>query len=757
MLATVSRERSAVDALSRLPLRFEACDKTAPERFLARMNDSTIYLSAIEATLSLRPTVGAGRLGCGADLGLSRNARSPQANEQLPEPRRDRAAPRPRASATVRMQLIGANRRARVVGESQLPTRTSYFIGKDATEWRSDVANYARVKVEQVYRGIDVVYYGSGQQQLEYDFKVAPGADFKAIRLRFTGARRLLLDESGDLLIETAAGSLRHRKPVAYQQVNGARKDIAARYVVNRRRGVGLEVGLAVEDYDKRLPLVIDPELIYSTHLGSPSGGESVSQIAFDAMGNAYIVGSTTSRDLPTTPGALQSTNSGTEGQFDAFVAKLNPTGTAVLYLTYLGGSNGEFGTGIAIDSTGNAYIAGTTFSNDFPTTANAFQSQSPGTYTHAFVAKLNPTGTALVYGTYLGAPNEDALVGGIAIDAAGEATVVGRTDSTRFPVTPGAIQRKSAGDSDGFIARLTADGSALVYSTYLGGGRFDAVWRIALDTGGNAYVAGYTLSTDFPTTRQAYQRKKATSDSSFVAKINSSGDQLVYSTFIASGSANVTDIAVDSSGNAYLTGSALPNLPTTPGAIQSANGGDSDAFVTKLNDTGSDLVYSTFLGGSGTDGGDSIAVDPLGQAYITGTTTSGNFPLMRPLQSRNRVAPLYKSTDRGSTWNEIPTALQIYSLVIDPQVTSIFYGSSLRGIVKSTDSGAPGASWRQESLARWSLIRWQHCIPSIAKPSLRAPTEAHTGNTLNHRARRLSLQHWLSILKRPIHFISTR
>lgn len=691
-LATASGEHTLADAFARLPLRFEACASRTPAGYVAQTRESTIYISAIEATLLSRTSSGAGRLGCGADLGLPRNARSPKANEQLPEPRRDRAAPRQTAITTVRMQLLAANRRARVIGESQLATRTSYFIGKDASHWRSDVPNYARVKVEQVYRGIDIVYYGSGQQQLEYDFKVAPGADVRAIRLRFAGAQNFRLDEEGNLFVATAAGMLRQRKPIAYQVANGVRKDIAARYTMNSRHGVGLEAGLAVGDYDKSLPLVIDPELSYATYFGSPSGGELVSQIAFDSMGNAYIVGNTTSRDLATTPGALQSTNSGTGAHFDAFVAKLNATGTDVLYVTYLGGIDEEYGTGIAIDSKGNAYVAGTTFSDDFPTTQNAFQRKSPGPYMHAFVAKLNATGTALIYGTYLGAANENALLGGIAIDAAGEATVCGRTDSVHFPITPGAVQRKSAGDSDAFVARLSADGSALVSSTYLGGDGFDAAWHIALDTGGNAYVTGYTLSTDFPITRHAYQRQKERSEGYFVAKISSNGERLVYSTFIGNDAASTTGIAVDSSGAAYLTGNATANMPTTPGAIQSAFGGNSDAFVTKLNDTGSDLVYSTFLGGSGSDNGGAIAVDSLGQAYVTGSTRSADFPLMRPLQSRNRPAQLYKSTDSGSSWNDIPSAPQVYSLVVDPQVPSIFYGSTPSDIVKSTDSGA---TWR--------------------------------------------------------------
>jgi photosystem II stability/assembly factor-like uncharacterized protein len=658
----------AMKAYGQVPLSFEAHRKVVdgPVSFMTRGNGCNFYLNATEAVMEFRapPTLSSTNV----------LQRPPSPNPQ---------------SAKIRMKLVGASTRTRVVGMDQLPGKNNYFIGSDRKKWRTNVPTYAGVRYKNAYPGVDVVFYGN-QSQLEYDLIVAPGADFKSIGIAFDGARGLRVDDSGDLVIQTSVGEIRHRKPTAYQQVNGARKEVGAGYVISRRQYVEFTLG----DYDKRLPLVIDPVLIYSTYFGSLSGFDFLNAIAFDAAGNAYIIGNTLSPDLQTTPGALQPKNGNTGVHFDAFIAKLNPMGTDVLYVTYLGGSSDEFGTGIAIDSKGNAYVAGTTFSNDFPTTANAFQSQSPGPYTHTFVAKLNATGTALVYGTYLGAPNENAFVGGIAIDAAGEATVAGRTDSTRFPVTPGAIQRKLAGDVDAFVARLNADGSALVYSTYLGGDKYDAARRIALDAAGNSYVAGYTLSTQFPTTRHAYQRQKETSDGSFVAKISSNGERLVYSTFIGGGPQFATDIAVDSSGDAYVTGYvSSPNMPTTPGAIQSTPGGDSDAFVTKLNDTGSDLVYSTFLGGNGTDLGNAIAVDSLGQAYITGSTTSVDFPLMRPLQAHNRAAPLYKSTDGGSNWNETPSvAFRINSLVVDPQATSILYASTLSDIIRSTDSGA---TWR--------------------------------------------------------------
>ena len=681
-LSTANMERPAGETLERLPLRFETCEETEPRRFLARMNESTLYVSATEATLSL-PTAGAGRLGCGADLGLPRNARSPQANEQLPEPRRDRAAPRPRASATVRMQLIGANRRARVVGENQLATRTSYFIGKDASHWQTGVANYERVKVEQVYRGIDIVYYGSGQQQLEYDFKVAPGADYRAICLRFEGAPAIHLDESGDLLIETLAGRLRHRRPVAYQQVRGVRKEIDARYVINRRR----EVRLDVKHYDEGLPLIIDPVLSYATFFGSLAGRDFVESVAFDRNGNAYVAGSTLSSDLPTTPGAFQPAN-----QFiDVFIAKLNSTGDAAVYVTYLGGSGEESSPKIAVDENGNAYVTGITTSTDFPTTHNAFQRKQPG-FTVPFVVKLNAGGDSLVYGTYVGGSNDAATCVGIGVDAEGQAVITGNTTSNLFPTTPGAVQQKRGGFHDAFVARLNRDGSALIYGTYLGGEADDFAASLAVDASGNAYVAGRALSDDFPTTRHAYQRVNTGGDLCFVTKLNAAGDRLIYSTFLGDDFKILNAIAVDPVGNACVTGyTDRTNLPTTPNAFQRALAGGSDAFVMKLNDDGSKLLYSTYLGGIGNDSGKAIAVDPLGQAYVTGSTLSFDFPVTNALQSHKRGGVILKSFNGGSKSDEVPVpALTVSSLAIDP-VTSTLFAQTPSNIITSNDGGA---SW---------------------------------------------------------------
>jgi BNR/Asp-box repeat./Beta-propeller repeat. len=648
-----------------LPLRFEAAPQaSAPMRFIARNGAHNILLTASEARVALRASDAAG------DDGSS--------------PHDSSSARRELQTASVGWRLVGANRHARMSGEAQLPVRTNYFIGKDAAQWRSDVTSYARVRVEQVYRGVDVIYYGAGPQ-LEYDFNVAARADYKAIRLRFIGASRLAVDAAGDLVIDTPAGAVRHAKPVAYQLINGSRKEVLARYVVVGTRAVRFLIG----EYDKRLPLVIDPVLSYSTHFGSRSGFDQLSAVAFDAAGNAYVVGTTSSSDLPTTPGALQPTNRGG----DVFISKLNPAGTALVYATYLGGSEGDYGMQIAVDAKGRIYVAGATYSNDFPTTANAFQSQWPGDSWHVFVAALNATGTALDYATYLGGPDESAAVFGLAVDGAGQATVAGYTSSTRFPTTPDALQPELGGNTDAFIARLNRDGSALVYATYLGGDSSDSANCLALDATGNAYIAGDTNSTNFPTTRHAYQRMKKSDHASFVAKISAAGDRLAYSTFLNGDSAFqiISGIAIDLTGNAYVTGSTYSSiLPATPGAPQTAPAGDTDAFVTKLNPTGSGLVYSTFLGGSGADDGYAIAVDSLGQAYVTGCTRSADFPLMKPFQSRKLGGPLFKSTDSSGSWEDAAAmSFTLNSLVVDPQVTSTLYASTSYEIIKSTDGGA--------------------------------------------------------------------
>ncbi len=571
------------EAFGKVPITFEANRGQTDERvkFLARGPGYTLFLTGDSAVLDVRQ--------------------------------------KERARAVLRMTLVGANAHAAVAGADELAGRSNYFTGSDPKFWRTNVPTYAAVKYEGVYPGIDLIYHGN-QRLLEYDFVVAPGADPRAIDLRFEGARKLSVNAEGSLAIGLGASEVIEHAPVVYQEIGGVRKTLAGRYVLRGRGRVGFRVG----DYDRSRVLVIDPTLEYSTYLGGSRGYHDVGwAIAVDAYGCAYITGDAESTDFPTTPGAFQTNWPGGGGPsfpVHAFVTKLNATGSALVYSTYLGGSNAERGLGIAVDGSGNAYVAGWTASADFPTTPGALQTILRG-YSDVFVTKLNATGSALVYSTFLGGSDSENPTG-IAVDGSGNAYVTGTAGSTDFPITPGSFQSIfRGGPGDYFVSKLNATGSALVYSTYLGGSGDDQYsGGIAVDASGNAYVTGWTASSDFPTTAGAFQ---TAGGPGYVTKLNAAGSALVYSTYLAG--ALPEAIAVDGSGNAYVTGGAFADMVTTPGALQTAGGG---AFVSKLNAAGSALVYSTFLAGNSPDtAGHGIAVDASGNAYVTGETWYSNFP----------------------------------------------------------------------------------------------------------------------------------
>jgi hypothetical protein len=365
--------------------------------------------------------------------------------------------------------------------------------------------------------------------------------------------------------------------------------------------------------------------LVYSTYLGG-SGTDQGIDIAVDAAGSAYVTGTTDSTNFPTTAGAFQAALAGTST--DAFVTKLSPAGAALVYSTYLGGSGSDQGVGIAVDAGGSAYVTGLTGSANFPT-ASPIQAALVGS-SDAFVTKLNPTGSApLVYSTYLGGSGAEQG-NRIAVDAAGSAYVTGTTDSLNFPTTAGAFQTASGGLDDAFVTKLTPAGSALAYSTYLGGSGTEQSFGIAVDSAGSAYVTGTTDSPNFPTTAGAFDVTANGGFDAFVTKLTPAGSALVYSTYLGgsgSGGDSGIGIAVDSAGNAYVTGETTSDDFPTASPVQAARGGGLDAFVTKLNPAGSALVYSTFLGGSNLDTGQGIAVDSGGNAYVAGFTSSPNFP----------------------------------------------------------------------------------------------------------------------------------
>jgi hypothetical protein len=615
------------EAYGQLPLSFEANrGQTDSEvKFLSRGNGYSLFLTSTEAVLALTtPRRGDaetrrenhGERGTASSL----HAYSVDAAHPNSEIRNSK-------SAVLRMKLVGAKTTPQVEGRDELPGKSNYFIGSDPAKWRTNVSNYARVQYRDVYPGIDLIYYGN-QRQLEYDFVVAPGADSRVINLNFKGAQKIRVDGQGDLLLQVAGGEVHQRKPVIYQEVDGLKKEIAGRYVI---RG-SYQVGFKVAKYDMSKPLVIDPVMVYSTYLGGSS--EDIGQgIAVDGAGNAYVTGNTISTNFPITAGAVQTSSGGSR---EAFVTKVDSTGTAVVYSTYLGGSSDDFGWGIAVDGVGSAYFTGYTFSTNFPATPGAARTTNAGG-ADAFVTKLNATGSALLYSTYLGGSSLDRGFG-IAVDGQGSAYVTGSTFSTNFPVTGGAAQTTNASSpfiaADAFVTKLSPTGSVRIYSTYLGGASEDGGLGIAVDGVGSAYVTGSTQSTNFPTTLAAAQTSFAGRFDAFVAKLNATGSALLYSTYLGGSFEDSSlGIVVDGAGSVYVSGFTFStNFPTTLGAVQTNNAGISDAFVSKLDATGSALLYSTYLGGSGPDTGRGIAVDGAASAYVTGNTLSSNFPTTRGL-----------------------------------------------------------------------------------------------------------------------------
>ncbi|HEY3119151.1 MAG TPA: SBBP repeat-containing protein, partial [Vicinamibacteria bacterium] len=553
---------------------------------------------------------------------------------------------------------------------------------------------------EQVYPGVDVVYYGH-QRDLEYDFVVAPGGDPAAIRLAFDGADRIEIDGAGDLILQLGGHTLRQHRPFIYQDVDGVRREVRGGYLLMGREA--RRVGFAVGPYDASKPLVIDPTLAYSTYLGG-SAWDSADAITVDAAGNAYVTGHTSSTDFPATSGAFSAHANG-NGVGDVFVAKLNPAGNALVYATYLGGSGIDEGLGIAVDASGSAYVTGRAGAN-FPTTAGAYQPAygtppaGSGGDGDAFVAKLDPTGANLVYSTYLAGTDLDEAYG-IAVDAAGNAYVTGRTYSSGFPTTSGAFQTILGGLSDVFVTKLESSGSSLGYSTFLGGSGFDWGFGIALDAAGNAYVAGRT-SSDFPLANPLQPNPGGLGDG-FIAKLNAAGSTLIYSTFLGGSRYDEVDaIAVDGSGQAYVTGWTMStDFPATGGAFRTSNASaataGTDAFVTKVDAAGSSLVYSTYLGGSGTDSGSAIAVDASGRAHVTGRSESTDFPMVDPLQPVSDTygdgflakfnpagSALVQSTGLGGDGSESGSGI-----AVDASSCNVYLAGETHSLVFPTTSGA--------------------------------------------------------------------
>lgn len=609
--------------------------------------------------------------------------------------------------SVIRMRPVDADVRVSVSGVEQLPGTTNYLVGSDPSRWHLHCPNYRAVRYSGLYPGIDLVYRGS-QRTLEYDWDVSPRADPARIRFHVEGARKLWIDKnSGELVADAPPGQLRQRPPVAYQQVNGSRRHIAATYVLNGDDSFSFRIA----PYDRSLRLVIDPVVVYTALIGGTSfppaslttDPGTPREVTVDPTGNVYVMGTTNATDFPATrsipaaggnifvlkidptgstllfstilggpgglAGAITADLSGvyitgqagrdypvtanafqasSGGNGDAFVSKLDATGSTLLYSALLGGSWSDIGTGIAVDGLGNAYVSGNTGSSDFPRTPGALQ--TCGSTGGAFVTKVNAQGTALIYSACIAG----GTASGIAVDSDGSAYVAGSTTAANFPTTPGAFQPNFSGGncptgpcSDAFVLKLNATGTALAYSTFLGGFGIDEAAAVAVDSSGNAYVAGRTSAEDFPTKAAIQSRFGGGSADAFIAKLNPAGSALVCSTYLGgTGDDRASAIAVDASGSAYVTGfTDSSNFPLV-NPIQAALAGGSptqclvtapcgDAFIAKLNPAGSGLVYSTYFGGGGNDFGSGIASDASGNAYVAGLWNSGTseFPVLGPIQ----------------------------------------------------------------------------------------------------------------------------
>jgi hypothetical protein len=520
----------------------------------------------------------------------------------------------------IKAAFVGANPSPRMIGQELMEYSCNYFIGNDPDKWRTDVPNYQAVIYEGIYDGIDLKYYGNGQQ-MEYDFVVSPGAEPSQILVQYEGTKSLSVNGAGELVVETDWGEVIEQRPVVYQVVDGDRIPLVGEYLLKGRRSFGFALP---NGYDTDLPLVIDPTLMYATYLGG--GSEDRGQgIAVDDAGCAYVTGWTQSSDF-LTENPYQADHQG--GVEDVFVTKLSSSGNSLVYSTYLGGGHEERAYVIAVDDSGCAYVTGWTESSDFPT-ENPYQADHKGVE-DVFVTKLSSSGSSLVYSTYLGGGREERGYG-IAVDDSGCAYVTGPTFSTDFP-TENPYQTDQ-GNLDVFVTKLSSSGSSLVYSTYLGGVGPDGTFGVAADHAGYAYVMGHTSSTDFPTENPYQTSQGEYQFDVFVTKLSSSGNSLVYSTYLGGEDDDLGhSIAVDEAGCAYVTGSTGSSDFPTENPYQTDQGGD--VFVTKFSSSGNSLIYSTYLGGGGMDEGWGIAVDDAGSAYVTGSTGSSDFPTENPYQT---------------------------------------------------------------------------------------------------------------------------
>jgi hypothetical protein len=681
-LVALATSAKSTANLGNVPLYFEA---DAPAQFAASGSRSQFLISSVESQIILHKSA--------AETG------------------------------TVRMRFVGANPSAQLSGDSELSAKINYLTGSDPVQWRSGIPTFSKVRVEGIYPGINLVYYGN-QQRLEYDFTIAPGADPDAIAIRFDGADKISINAQGELVLKLGGEEIRQPTPSIYQIVGGARKEISGGYKILDAHTVAFNVG----KYDRSLPLVIDPILGFATYFGGTLGETAWAVALNPTDGSIYVAGETFSKyalsnktALFATTGAYQTSFRGGKLTGDGFIARFDNAGN-LIYLTYLGGSGDDFVSSIAVDAAGNAFVTGFTDSTNFPMT-NALYPKINGKIDRklnvfpgdAFVAELDSSGSNLVYSTYLGGSGLDSG-NGIAVDSSDNAYVTGTTASTNFPVVnPLAFQLagstnltldRLAGTNSAFVTEIASNGAAVLFSTYLGGNKFDAGEGIAVDADGYVYVTGFTSSTNFPATNYISQiigtnsydghllngrtNKLNSAYDAFVTKLAPAPEGtnfgFVYSTYLGSTNDDLAyRIACDDGGGAYVTGytesQLFPNLNTVTGTniaeIHShvatnnpALSTDTDAFLTKItNGTGTSagIAYSVVFGGKTNDVGYGVAVDAAHEAFVAGSTYSKDFSVY-PTNS----AGFLRATNSGGS--------DVFVIGFGDGATNVLYSTYLGG-----------------------------------------------------------------------------
>ena len=530
----------------------------------------------------------------------------------------------------VRISFVGANEQPTVYGREPVDQVASYFLGDDPAHWQPNVRDFAQVVYEEIYDDIDLVYWADGSA-LEYDFQLAVGAATDEIEVRIDGADQVFVNTDGRLVITTEFGRIIEQQPVVYQPVPAGRVPVRSRFVMRSDRSFGFEFP---DGYDSSLPLVIDPVIEYSTLLGG-AGNDYCRDIATDPDGNVYAVGYVTSTDFPLENPYDSIYSGGAPAGYDMFVCKVSPFGDSLLYSTYLGGSTGDDRAyGVQVNSLGQVTLTGSTNATDFPTVA-PIQAANNGGY-DAVVVQLNAAGDTLLASTYFGGAGDD-IGNDVDVDTADNIYCVGNTESADLPLYGTSYDDLLGGSKDGFAAKLSADAQSMVYSTYVGGGAMDAAIAAAVHDDGQLLVTGFSLSTDFPTVNafDASYGGGTVGGDVVIFRLNDSGSDLIFSTYIGgSGDEGGLALNVDTAGNAFVTGyTKSSNFPTL-NAFNATYGGSTDGFVLKLDESGTSLHFSTFLGGIAPDIGSGIDVDHLGQTYITGNTASTDFPTLNAIDN---------------------------------------------------------------------------------------------------------------------------